>query len=142
LIVHKLIVFERGLGTILFRLKDLLRVYGIRKSHKMLIVSFVYLISWLRAYWLIFRRKSFEKIWERIETTKIKIEKYILIFLSIIMFDYSKRVKSLMKTEYVKFWKKLLEIADERAYRFLDICCSNGKLTIKFASRIGAKEIY
>jgi cellulose synthase/poly-beta-1,6-N-acetylglucosamine synthase-like glycosyltransferase len=51
-------------------MKDLFRVYGIRKFHKMLIVSFVYLISWLRAYWLIFRRKSFEKIWERIETTK------------------------------------------------------------------------
>jgi ubiquinone/menaquinone biosynthesis C-methylase UbiE len=58
------------------------------------------------------------------------------------MFDYSKRVKSLMKTEYVKVWKKLLEIADEMAYRFLDIGCSNGKLTIKFARRIGAKEIY
>jgi cellulose synthase/poly-beta-1,6-N-acetylglucosamine synthase-like glycosyltransferase len=51
-------------------LKDLFRVYGIRKFHKMLVVIFVYLISWIRAYWLIFRRKSFEKIWERIETTK------------------------------------------------------------------------
>jgi cellulose synthase/poly-beta-1,6-N-acetylglucosamine synthase-like glycosyltransferase len=50
--------------------KDLFKIYGIRKFHKMLIVSFVYIISWLRAYWLIFRRKSFEKIWERIETTK------------------------------------------------------------------------
>jgi cellulose synthase/poly-beta-1,6-N-acetylglucosamine synthase-like glycosyltransferase len=50
--------------------KDLFKVYGIRKLHKMLIVSFFYLISWIRAYWLIFRRKSFEKIWERIETTK------------------------------------------------------------------------
>jgi hypothetical protein len=45
--------------------------------HKMLIVSFVYLISWLRAYWLIFRRKSFEKIWERIENGKIiKLHQY------------------------------------------------------------------
>jgi len=51
-------------------IKDLFRVYGIKKFHKMIIVGFVYLISWLRAYWLIFRRKSFEKIWERIETTK------------------------------------------------------------------------
>jgi hypothetical protein len=51
-------------------LKDLFRAYGIKKLHKMLIVSFVYLISWLRAYWLVFRRKSFEKIWERIETAR------------------------------------------------------------------------
>jgi ubiquinone/menaquinone biosynthesis C-methylase UbiE len=58
------------------------------------------------------------------------------------MFDYSKRVKSLMKGEYEKVWKKLLEIADEKAYRFLDIGFSNGKLTIKFARRIDAKEIY
>jgi GT2 family glycosyltransferase len=70
--VKKLFGFEgRKISSeISIGLKDLFRVYGIRKFHKMLIVSFVYLISWLRAYWLIFRGKSFEKIWKRIETTK------------------------------------------------------------------------
>lgn len=51
-------------------MKDLFKVYGIRKIHKMILVSLIYLIAWLRAYWLIWSNKSFEKIWTRIESTK------------------------------------------------------------------------
>lgn len=51
-------------------IKDLFKTYGIKKIHKMLLVSLIYLIAWLRAYWLIFTEKPLEKIWERIETTK------------------------------------------------------------------------
>ena len=51
-------------------IKDLIKVYGIDKLHKMIVVVSIYLVSWLRAYWLILRRKPFEKIWRRIETTK------------------------------------------------------------------------
>jgi len=36
----------------------------------MLLVGIIYIISWLRAYWLISIRKPFKKIWGRIETTK------------------------------------------------------------------------
>jgi len=55
---------------IAFGIKDLFRAYGVSKIHKMLFVVLIYLIPWLRAYWLIFREKPFEKVWERIETTK------------------------------------------------------------------------
>jgi cellulose synthase/poly-beta-1,6-N-acetylglucosamine synthase-like glycosyltransferase len=57
-------------SEISFGIKDLLRAYDISKIHKMIFVSLIYLVAWLRAYWLIWREKSFEKIWERIETTK------------------------------------------------------------------------
>ncbi|MEM5811457.1 MAG: glycosyltransferase [Candidatus Aenigmatarchaeota archaeon] len=50
--------------------KDLFKAYGMRKFYKMIFVGLIYLLAWLRAYWLIFREKPFEKIWERIETTK------------------------------------------------------------------------
>ncbi|MEM5832400.1 MAG: glycosyltransferase [Candidatus Aenigmatarchaeota archaeon] len=50
--------------------KDLIRIYGFSKIHKMFLVGLLYLISWLRAYWLIYKQKPFEKIWERIESTK------------------------------------------------------------------------
>jgi len=59
------IINEISLG-----IKDLIKVYGIGKIHKMLFIGVIYLISWLRAYWLILGRKPFEKIWSRIETTK------------------------------------------------------------------------
>ncbi|MEM5874531.1 MAG: glycosyltransferase [Candidatus Aenigmatarchaeota archaeon] len=50
--------------------KDLFKAYGMRKFCKMIFVGLIYLLAWLRAYWLIFREKPFEKIWERTETTK------------------------------------------------------------------------
>lgn len=53
-----------------FGFKELLKIYGIKKIHKMMLVGMIYLISWLRAYWLIFKKESFEKIWVRIDTTK------------------------------------------------------------------------
>jgi len=58
------------IGEISIGIKDLIEVYGFMKIHKMLFIGIVYIISWLRAYWLILRRKPFEKIWSRIETTK------------------------------------------------------------------------
>jgi cellulose synthase/poly-beta-1,6-N-acetylglucosamine synthase-like glycosyltransferase len=51
-------------------IKDLFKAYGIIKIHKMLLIGLIYLISWLRAYWFIFKEKKFEEIWQRIETTK------------------------------------------------------------------------
>ena len=57
-------------SEISFGVRDLLRIYGIAKIHKMFIVGFVYLISWLRAYWLVLRKRSLKKIWVRIESTK------------------------------------------------------------------------
>jgi len=57
-------------SEISFGVRDLLRIYGIAKIHKMFIVGFVYLISWLRAYWLVLRKESLKKIWVRIESTK------------------------------------------------------------------------
>ena len=57
-------------SEISFGVRDLLRIYGTAKIHKMLVVGFVYLISWLRAYWLVLRKESLKKIWVRIESTK------------------------------------------------------------------------
>jgi cellulose synthase/poly-beta-1,6-N-acetylglucosamine synthase-like glycosyltransferase len=58
------------LDEVSFGIKDLWKVYGTKRFYKMFFVGLVYIISWLRAYWLIFRGESFEKIWERVETTK------------------------------------------------------------------------
>ena len=49
--------------------KDLVKAYKL-KVHKLLIVLFLYSIAWLKAYWVIWRKKSFKEVWSRIETTK------------------------------------------------------------------------
>lgn len=62
---------SRGLTTeILFGVRDLLKTYSIKKIHKMFFVVLVYLISWLNAYWIFWRKKGFEEVWIRAETTK------------------------------------------------------------------------
>ena len=50
--------------------KWMFRIYGFRKIHKMIVVALIYLIAWLRAYWLFLTKKSFEKIWVRVKSTK------------------------------------------------------------------------
>ncbi|MCX8190667.1 MAG: glycosyltransferase [Candidatus Aenigmarchaeota archaeon] len=50
--------------------RDLFKIYGFKKFYKMVFVGLIYLISWIRAYWLIYRGASFKKIWERVESTK------------------------------------------------------------------------
>jgi len=52
-------------------LKDLFKAYGLKKFHKAFFIGLIYFYSWFRAYWFIFRKKSFEKIWVRIESTKM-----------------------------------------------------------------------
>ncbi len=61
---------RRILDEISFGIRDLYKIYGIKKLYKMIIVGLIYLIAWLRAYWIFLTKKPFEKIWERVETTK------------------------------------------------------------------------
>jgi cellulose synthase/poly-beta-1,6-N-acetylglucosamine synthase-like glycosyltransferase len=51
-------------------IKDLFKIYGFKKFHKMIFLCLIYLITWFKAYWYIYTKKSFKKVWQRIETTK------------------------------------------------------------------------
>lgn len=60
----------RSMGTeISFGFKELIKAYGF-KLHKMILLSLIYLLAWFRAYWLFYRKMPFEKVWQRIESTK------------------------------------------------------------------------
>ena len=52
------------------------------------------------------------------------------------------KIRRMMDREYKNVWKKLLEIVEENGERLLDIGCGDGRLTVKFAKRISAKEVY
>ena len=56
-------------SEISFGFKELLNTYR-KKPYKLILVGLIYLLAWFRAYLLFYRNTPFEKVWQRIETTK------------------------------------------------------------------------
>ncbi len=51
-------------------LKYCRKFYGTKKLFKLIAILLLYLIAWVKAYWILIRRKKLKEVWKRIKTTK------------------------------------------------------------------------